>query len=95
MAGVGDATWAELRTVRVEMFGLGGRERSGSLGVVGSGLHDLEVPVGYTPTAAPGAGNMLALVGDWVLARFPSGKWIFCNSLNLVVPNADLCSTGP
>ena len=36
---------AELRTVRVEMFGLGGRERSGSLGVVGSGLEHLERPL--------------------------------------------------
>lgn len=43
------AVLAELRTVRVEMFGPGGWERSGSLGVVGLGLEDLEeVPVADT-----------------------------------------------
>ena len=35
---------AELRTVRVELFGLGGRERSGSFGAVGGGPENLEAP---------------------------------------------------
>ena len=77
---MGEAVLAELRTVHVEMFGLGGRERSGSLGVVGSGLEHLEGPCGLYPTAAPGAGNLLPPVADWVLERLLSGNCIFCNT---------------
>ena len=88
---------AELRTVRVELFGLGGRERSGSFGAVGGGPEDLEapkrsllVPVGPCkryPTAAPRARNVLASVLDWVLGRLPPGSCVFCNKLNIVIPN--------
>ena len=77
---MGEAVLAELRTVRVEMFGLGGRERSGSLGVMGSGLEHLKAPWGLHPTAAPGAGNMLAPVADWVLERLASSQSNFCNN---------------
>ncbi len=44
--GTQSCVLAELRTVRVELFGLGGRERSGSFGAVGGGLEELEGPVG-------------------------------------------------
>lgn len=78
--------------MRVELFGLGGRERSGSFGAVGGGPEDLEAPVGYAPvgprsqypTAAPSAGNVLAPVVDWVPGWMPPGSCLFSNGLNIV-----------
>ena len=58
--------------MRVELFGLGGRERSGSFGAVGRGLEDLEapsrsllVPVSGTlrQLQAPGICSLPCLIG--------------------------------
>ena len=52
--------------MRVEVFGLGGRERSGSLGVVLSGLgEDLEAPVADTlqQLLAPGICSLRWVIG--------------------------------
>ena len=63
--------------MRVELFGLGGRERSGSFWAVGGGPVALEDLVGRRyPTTAQSAGNMLASVVDWVRRRFLQGSYV-------------------
>ena len=62
---MGDAVLADLRTVRVKLFGLGGRERSGSFGAVGWGPEDLEAPVGDTlrQLLVPGICSLRCVIG--------------------------------